>query len=439
MAKKKSNKQKQILTALVANEKGEIFDLEGYGAVGMEGELLQPLSMKNTVDMPYGGELMFLPDRIPVLYNLKKNTFDRLRENPYHPGEKLFPVAAFNSPGYLITYNCAYTAGNGFSPLPLFSYGAVGWGSEGFRTAVTLVDKEKRQDLRLMPLEKVSKGVDIFRKKMPENRLRKHLENCALNYGCPAAKNFFIGRFEAPLPTSEHCNARCLGCISLQKTDTLSNCQDRISFTPTPEEISEIALEHIGRVKKSVVSFGQGCEGDPLMAADVIEPAIRKIRENRKNGTINMNTNAGRPDKLEALFEAGLDSIRVSMNSMRKEFYNAYFRPRGYSFEDVLKSIEIANRRKRFVSINYLNSPGFTDTQDELDALLKMLEKYEIHMIQWRNLNFDPVLYYETMNAVAGSGLPIGMKKMLKILRKNFPNLIHGYFNPPKETFFKNK
>ena len=34
------------------------------------------------------------------------------------------------------------------------------------------------------------------------NRLFRHLETCALTYGCPAAKNLFLCRYEAPLPTS---------------------------------------------------------------------------------------------------------------------------------------------------------------------------------------------------------------------------------------------
>ena len=102
-------------------------------------------------------------------------------------------------------------------------------------------------------------------------------------------------------------------------------------------------------------------------------------------------------------------------------------------------SIEIANKKNRFVSINYLNSPGFTDTPGELDALLAILKKYKIHMIQWRNLNYDPLLYYETMKAVSEFSDPIGMGKMLTILKEEFPDLIHGYFNPPKEKFLKIK
>ncbi len=145
----------------------------------------------------------------------------------------------------------AYEEDNGAGFLPLFSYGAVGWHKGKFRSAVILVDSEKRQDLRLMRREKVVSGVRKMRKKMPSNRLRQHLEKCALTYGCPAGKNFFLKRYEAPLPTSQQCNARCLGCISLQKGDEIPNSQDRIAFTPSPEEIAEVALEHIGSVKRA--------------------------------------------------------------------------------------------------------------------------------------------------------------------------------------------
>ena len=103
--------------------------------------------------------------------------------------------------------------------------------------------------------------------------------------------------------------------MSLQTGRDLPCSQVRIGFTPDPGEIAGVALEHINRVERSVVSFGQGCEGDPLMAARVIGPAIRLIREATDAGTINLNTNASLPNVLAPLLEAGLDSIRVSMNS----------------------------------------------------------------------------------------------------------------------------
>jgi len=432
---KSADAEKGLLTALVANGAGEIFELDGYAAVGMAGPLLTPLTVDQTLDLPYGSELMYLPDRKPVLLNIDTGKLETLQQNPYAPGEVIYPVAAFNSPGYVITRISAYHETRQSQFLPLFSYGAVGWHSDGFRSAVVLVDPEPRQDLRRMPREEVVAGVDQMRQQMPDNRLRAHLDRCALTYGCPAGKNFFLGRYEAPLPTSKQCNARCLGCLSLQQNSGIHHSQDRITFTPSAEEIAEVALAHISRVDNSIVSFGQGCEGDPLLASHVIEPAIRQIRSRTNRGTINMNTNGSLPDRLKPLFDAGLDSIRISMNSVRRECYDAYFRPRGYSFDDVLASIELALGRNKFVAINYLNCPGFSDTPGEADALSAFLQKLPINMIQWRNLNFDPVRYWKKMEAAAPPGEPMGMEILLQQVRDQFPNLKFGYFNPPREKF----
>jgi pyruvate-formate lyase-activating enzyme len=430
-----AKKKNRFLTAVVASESGEIFELDGYAAAGMAGSLLTPLMIEDTTEMPFGGELMYLPDRIPILFNLKAAKCEPVKHNPYAPAETIYPVAAFNSPGYVNAWVSAYREKKNTHHLPLFSYAAVGWYRGNFRSPIITVDREKRQDLRFMKRSDVLKGVERMQKQMPANRLRAHLEKCALEYGCPAGKNFFLGRYEAPLPTARRCNARCLGCLSSQKESGIHHSQDRIKFTPSAEEIAEVALAHIGRVKKSVVSFGQGCEGDPLLAAGVIEPAIRRIRAETRKGTINVNTNGSMPDILVRLFDAGLDSVRISLNSFRKACYNAYFRPKGYRFSDVIKSIEKALDHKIFVAINYLNCPGFTDTPQEVRALIRFLKKYPVNMIQWRNLNFDPLRYWKTMNGVARHAKPLGMVNIIAQVREQFPHLKHGYFNPPKEKF----
>lgn len=423
----------RILSALVANENGEIFDLEGWGAVGMAGETMVPLDMANTIAVPHGGELMYLPFRAPILWNFRTGSPETVAEDPHQPGHPIYPVAVFNSPGYVNAFVSAFAEHDPGHVLPLFSYGAAGWGADGFRTPVIRVDREPRQDLRRMPTEKVISGIQEMRKQMPSNRLCRHLETCAMEYGCPAGKNFFLGRYEAPLPTSRTCNARCLGCISLQNASELSCSQERIAFTPTPEEIAEVALTHIRRVRRAVVSFGQGCEGDPLMAADVIAPAIRRIRAETDQGTINLNTNASLPEVVRALIDAGLDSMRVSLNSVREACYAAYFRPVGYRFDNVLESIRTMLDHGRFVSLNYLNCPGFSDAPQELGAFIAFRSEYPVHMIQWRNLNYDPIKYWRAMNAAAESGPPMGMRRLLGRIRKRFPDLMHGYFNPPKE------
>ncbi|MBF0111372.1 MAG: radical SAM protein [Desulfamplus sp.] len=429
------------LNAVVADKNGDIFELEDYGAVAMSGSEPTLLMQKDTINMPYGSELMMLPNTKPIVFSFDRGRFEALEENPYQAGEPIFPVAVFNSPGYVNRYFCAYEHLKSDYLLPLFSYGACGWSGNGgvgdgnFMSAAICVDTEPRQDLRFMPYDGIVAGVDKMRIKYPSNRLIRHLEKCALQYGCPAAKNFFLGRYEAPIPTSNRCNANCLGCISLQKENNLMACQDRISFIPKPLEIADVALEHLPKVKDGVASFGQGCEGDPLTAFHAIEPAIRLVREKIDVGTINMNTNAGMPDRLLALFDAGLDSVRVSMNSVRESCYNAYFRPKSYEFSDVIKSIEIAGNKGKFVSINYLNCPGVTDSEKEFKALQDFLRSYPVNMIQWRNMNYDPLIYFKNMEQVEGESTPLGMDRIIKELKRDFPKLRHGYFNPPIEKY----
>ena len=101
----------------------------------------------------------------------------------------------------------------------------------------------------------------------------------------------------------------------------------------------------------------------------------------------------------------------------------------------MLQSIETALERKKFVAINYLNCPGFSDTPQEVDALTRFLKTHPIHMIQWRNLNYDPIRYWEKMNAVVTHGKPLGMDILINRIRTQFPKLKFGYFNPPKERY----
>jgi hypothetical protein len=95
----------------------------------------------------------------------------------------------------------------------------------------------------------------------------------------------------------------------------------------------------------------------------------------------------------------------------------------------------MALSREKFVAINYLNCPGFSDTPREAEALVGFLQQYPINMIQWRNLNFDPVRYWMQMDALSSHGEPMGMEILLQQIREQFPDLKFGYFNPPKEKF----
>jgi hypothetical protein len=91
--------------------------------------------------------------------------------------------------------------------------------------------------------------------------------------------------------------------------------------------------------------------------------------------------------------------------------------------------------RGAHVAINYLNCPGFTDTPQERDHLLTFLGDHPIRMIQWRNLNFDPLRYLAMMGQADQQGRPVGVPSLLAQVQRAFPRLCHGYFNPPREKF----
>ena len=183
----------------------------------------------------------------------------------------------------------------------------------------------------------------------------------------------------------------------------------------------------------AIVSYGQGCEGDPILQADTIAEATRRMKKATSRGTVNFNSNGSIPERISMLCDAGMDSFRFSMNSLREEQYNRYYRPKGYAFSDVMKSVYTAKSAGRFTMINYLVSPGVSDAPEELEALLRFVGDTGIDMIQMRNLSIDPDFYNKEMG-VNGKG--IGMYKLLQRLKEEFPKLQFGYYNRTRENFF---
>jgi len=405
-----------VFHLLVSDKSGKIFDIPELEAAGMKAGCFFRPGGEEFIKMPYASRLFMLPQRMPVGYDRASGKFRAL--------ENYFAVAVFIAPAYTGAYSAAYLSHRvGGKALPLYCYTLAGFYKGDIYVAAIRVDKSSRHDPQFININSVRKNVIKIKKIFPANRLIRHIEDCALIHGCPGAQNFFLSREECPLPVSPSCNANCAGCISLET-------QPRIKFTPSPEEVAETALFHIRNVKNTVLSFGQGCEGEPLMEAELIEKSIRLIRNETRNATININTNASKPEAIARLFDAGMDSIRVSFNTVRKEYYSRYYKPRGYSFEDVLKSVRIAKKKNGFVSINYLTMPGFTDSGEECRALKKFIETYKIDMIQWRNLNFDPLHYFKIIKSYPDPSAMVGVRQLITSLKKSFPCLRMGYYNP---------
>lgn len=420
---------KKIPSLVFADSSGNICDFDELDMTGMSNRQFFRPSLEDIIPLPAGSELFTLPGRFPVGWDSNSAEPALLQEDPFSPGNPVQAVAAFIAPAHTSIYSSSYHSQTDAPLLPLFAYTAVGWYDDQFWVTAFRSDQDIRQDFDQYEQSDVERCTRQKLKQYRNNRLIQHLGKCCLTYGCPAARNYFLSRWEAPLPTSPTCNARCLGCISLQPSGCCPSTQDRIKFVPTPREISQLAIAHLSVAEKPIVSFGQGCEGEPLMQAAVIEESISQIRAGTNKGTINLNSNASLPGKVKRLASAGLNSLRVSINSAQPHYYDKYHRPQNYCFADVMQSILEMKEQGRFVSLNYFILPGFTDSEPEFHALCDLVEKHKPDFIQLRNLNMDPEWYFNSLSLPPEQNV-FGIRNWLKQLGKQFPSLKFGYFNP---------
>ena len=62
----------------------------------------------------------------------------------------------------------------------------------------------------------------------------------------------------------------------------------------------------------------------------------------------------------------------------------------------------------------------------------RLIRETGLKMIQWRNFNIDPDWYLGRLN-IADTGDPIGVKRLMALIKEEFPHIQYGYFNPPME------
>jgi molybdenum cofactor biosynthesis enzyme MoaA len=325
----------------------------------------------------------------------------------------------------------SYVKTNKEEKLPLFGYSAVVWKEGAFFVTAHKTDDPEQWNPMNCDRQELEVQVDRLTKAFPDNRLYQHLSNCALGYECLTSSNTFLNRWEGAVPVSFSCNAGCFGCISEQPDDSgFPAPQTRMNFKPTVEEVSQVMLTHL-TTPDSIISFGQGCEGEPSTQAKIIVEAMRLVRQQTQMGYININTNAGLTDHIRAIVDAGLDLMRVSTISALDDHYNAYYKPRGYTLKNVEKSLKYASDQGVYTSINYLIFPGVTDREEEVEAMVEFARRTNLRLIQMRNLNIDPESYLELIPKAQGEIL--GMKQMIEIFQAELPDVVIGSYThvPP--------
>ncbi len=411
---------------LYSDGEGNIYEDTSLYVVGRAGWDAMPIDPADWIELPEGGNLYELPGRRGIGLDVETGEM-RLCD-------KGWAVAAFIPPAHTGLYIAAYETEAEAPTLPLFCYTAAGWLDNKTYVPAVRIEQDIRQECAGYDDAIIASGTETLLANYPHNRLVKHLmENCCMTYNCPAARNFSMSRWECPVPTSPACNANCIGCISFQPSDeTIVSTQDRLTFKPTAEEIVEFTVPHLKNAPFPLISFGQGCEGEPLLMWETIRESIIEIRKHTDKGSININTNGSMPDAVKVLCEVGLNSIRVSTNSARKHIYEPYYRPNNYQFEDIIESLKVMRSYGGWASINYFVFPGMTDSVEEYEALRKLIIDTDLTMIQWRNFNIDPDWYMGKIG-VNETGEMLGVKQLMSLIAEEFPKVKFGYFNPPIE------
>jgi pyruvate-formate lyase-activating enzyme len=419
---------KKLPFLLFADHEGRIYDHPRLRMAGFSGPSPWPLEKEDLIPLPEFSKIFFLPGCRPIGVDPETGKHVTIRDAEIEGRAiECYAVAAFLEPGFVRTHLPASDYAQKIVTLPMWGYSAVGYLEDRYWAPGFRIEDNPRWDPRNYDDRKLVPAIKRYVKRSGEGLLTKHLIECATSNHCFAAKNLFLRRWEAPLPVSRKCNARCLGCLSLQPGDSCAASHHRIRFRPKKEEIVALAVEHLEAAPEAIVSFGQGCEGEPLTEHGLIAESIREIRMRTSKGTINLNTNGSWPERIRKIAGQGLDSIRISMNSARAELYRAYYRPQGYDFEDVERSIALSRSLGLYTMVNYLIFPGVSDRPEELDSLVSLVHRTGLNFLHLKNLNIDPQLYLREMPP-AGSK-PLGMKRMVELLRKACPDLELGYFN----------
>ncbi|MBS3984002.1 MAG: radical SAM protein [Selenomonadales bacterium] len=394
---------------IYADKHGQVFEDENYGAVMRTGGMLVEPEQEDMIPLPPGASFVVLPGREAAAIDRRGRIVPYARMGAQ-------AVAALLPQGYLRTLLPGYRKTQ--ETLPLFGYTGVAWSRGRFYVAAVPAAASNdltRWDPSLFNTPELAELIAKRRKEFGSNRVLAQLIHCAESYGCFTAQNMLYRRFEAGLPISPRCNANCVGCISLQASECCPAPQARIDFVPTADEAAALAVGHLTG-GGDTVSFGQGCEGEPLLESTLAAKIVCAVRGQTKLGRINMNTNAGNFAGLREVVDAGIDSLRVSLNSPRPEYYDPYYRQQSYDLDDVVQGIKYARSRGVYVSLNLLVMPGVSDRSEEVAALQRFVRETGVNQVQFRNLNIDPDLYLGLLPEAKGELL--GMRSLLQAVRE---------------------
>ncbi len=353
----------------VARADGSLDVAPGVRPAARSGSRLVPLTASDVIPLPEAATIAHLPGRRALALTRSGESTTL--------GEEFVPVAAVLPVGHLRTLLPASEPQRGAPRLPLFGYAAIAEHRGELVVAAFRTDSLEWWEPQRFRRPDLPAAVDAARRALPGNRIVEQLSVCALEHNCYTAQNTFYRRYEAALPASPACNADW---------------------------------------------------GEPLTRADALEEATARIRRMHPEATIHVNTNGSSPQALQRLIAAGCNSVRISAISFTDAVFRAYYRPIGYTLDDVVECGRVMRDSGGQVCLNLLTFPGITDAPDELERAVAACREMGVMQVQWRSLNVD----HDWLVRVLPPMQPgMGMRAALERFRRELPAVEHGNFTRP--------
>ena len=203
-----------------------------------------------------------------------------------------------------------------------------------------------------------------------------------------------FGRLATDLRVSliDKCNLRCTYCMPANGLDWMA--KDRLMTRDEIRRLVRLAVERLGVRELRLTG------GEPLVRADLVE-IIAGLRSDHPGLPISMTTNAvGLESRAQALRDAGLSRINVSLDSIHPETFATLTR-RNF-LDQVLRGVEAAARAGLTpLKLNAVLMRGLNDHQAP-DLLAWALEHgYELRFIEQMPLDADHIWQREQLITAA--------------------------------------
>ena len=171
------------------------------------------------------------------------------------------------------------------------------------------------------------------------------------------------------LSITDVCNYKCSYCLPQGYKKTPGDTRSFMSA----EEISRLtkALSELGVCKIRLTG------GEPTVRKDFFD-ILKDMKQNSNIPKVTMTTNGYRLDKIaEQLFEAGLDGINISIDSLNRETFKKLT---GHDrLNEILEGIKILQKLDfKNIKINAVLLKGINDTYEEFEKFGNFIKKNKI-------------------------------------------------------------